>query len=298
MKFMQVSLASVALSVLAGCGGGGDSGNGTGSPSSGVISGTVTKGPMSNASVVAYAINAGQLGAQIATATTDASGKFTIATGSYAGAVMLRASGGNYTDEATGMPMSMAPGDVMTAVMPSIAAGTASSNIQVTPVTAMAQAMASDMAGGMTDANIEAANSALGSYFSVADILHTQPMNPLVPGSGAGASQDMRNYGMTLAAVSQYAKGLNMANSSSMVTAMMDDAADGTMDGMHGANRISMPMQMGGMMGGGTMAPTAGTSSLAAAMSGFMISPANASGVTPAEMASLVQKLGHSNGRI
>jgi hypothetical protein len=51
----------------------------------------------------------------------------------------------------------------MTTVMPTVAANAATSGIQVTPVTAMAQTMAQHMTGGMTDANIAAANTAMGS---------------------------------------------------------------------------------------------------------------------------------------
>lgn len=298
MKPLQLFLAAISLSVLAACGGGTTTADMHNSvPVSGAIGGTVTKGPMSNATVAAYGISGGEVSAQIGTATTDAAGNFMMTIGSYAGPVMLRVSGGSYTDEATGTTMSMAPGDMMTAVMPSIVAGTTNGGIQVTPVTAMAQAMASHMAGGMTDANIAAASAAMGSYFSVSDILHVQPMNPSVTGSGTGASTDALNYGMVMAAMSQYAKNLNMANSSAMVTAMMDDAFDGVMDGKHGASQISMSMG-GGTMGRGMMAPTAGTSGIAAAMTGFMNSTPNASGMTAADMVALIEKLNHSTGII
>jgi len=161
---------------------------------------------------------------------------------------------------------------------------------------ALAQARASGMTGGMTDTNIMAANTAMGNYFSVSDILKTQPMNPMVAGSGTNASQDARNYGMTLAAMSQYAKNLNMTVSSAMVTAMMSDAADGVMDGKKGGTQISM--SMGGMMGSSMMAPAAGTSALGAAMTAFMNSAANASGMTAADMAALIQKLTNSDGHL
>ncbi len=68
----------------------------------------------------------------------------------------------------------------------------------------------------------------------VSDILHIQPMNPLVAGSGSAASQDAINYGMAMAAMSQYAKGQGMSASSAIVTAMMNDASDGMMDGRMG----------------------------------------------------------------
>jgi hypothetical protein len=190
----------------------------------------------------------------------------------------------------------MASGDAMTAVVPTVVAGSTVTGIQVTPLTSMAQTMAQRLSGGMTDANIAAANTAVGNYFMVSDVLHVQPMNPLLAGSVSGASQDAVNYGMTMAAMTQYAKGLGMANSSAMVTAMMGDAADGVMDGRANGNPISMPM--GGMMGGGMMAPTAGTSGLGAALSDFVNSPMNRSGVTAANMAALMQKLRTTDGRM
>ena len=295
MKPLRILLTIISLSALAACGGSGGGGSGisagTSAPSPGVISGTVTKGPMSNAAVVAYGINGGHIGAQIATATTDATGNFTMTVGSYAGPVMLQVSGGSYTDEATGTSMTMAPGDVMTAAMPTITVGTTNSGVQVTPVTAMAQAMANLIAGGMTDANIAAANIAMGNYFSVADILHTQPMNPLVTGSGTSASPDAQNYGMTLAAMSKYAQTQGMSSSSAMVTAMMTDAADGMMNG----KADSAAVQMGGMAGGTMMPSTAGTSGLGAAMNAFMNSSQNKSGVTTA---TLMGKLNGASGQI
>lgn len=300
-KFSFARIGSISamvggLLLAAGCGGGGSNVDLPGAGGAGVISGVVTKGPVSNATVTAYGLSGGQMGARIGTATTDAAGGFTMSIGSHAGPVMLQAMGGMYRDEATGLTMGMGPGDVMTAIMPGVVAGASSNGVQVTPVTAMAQVLAQHMAGGMTDANIEAANAAMGNYFSVSDILHIPPMNPLTSGAGAGASQDARNYGMTLAAMSQYASSLNMPASSALVTAMMSDAADGVMDGRRGGNQISM--SMGAMMGAGMMAPGAGTSSLATAMTAFMNSRANVSGLTPGDMSGLMHKLNSSSGKI
>ena len=95
-------------------------------PTSGVngtITGTAMKGPVSGATVTAFAINSGVMGAQIGTGTTDAQGNFTMAIGAYSGPVMLRMSGGTYTDEATGAAMTMQSGDIMTSMMPQAIAG-------------------------------------------------------------------------------------------------------------------------------------------------------------------------------
>ncbi len=293
----MVSALVVTLLLAAGCGGGGGtSSDVVGSGGTGSISGVATKGPITNATITGYGISGGQMGSQIGSAITDATGHFTMPIGTYAGPVMMKVSGGTYKDEATGSSMGMASGDVMTAVMPSVVAGANINGIQVTPVTAMAQTMAQSMTGGMTEANIAAANAAMGNYFMVSDILHVQPMNPLTTGSGTGASQDARNYGMTLAAMSQYAKTLNMSASSAMVTAMMNDASDGMMDGMRGGSQISM--SMGGMMGSGMMAANSGTSGMATAMTAFVNSSANVSGLMVTDMAGLMQKLSSTNGKI
>lgn len=292
---LSSAFATLTLLLLFGCGGGGgDFGIPLTSP--GGIGGTGLKGPVSGATVMAYAITNGAMGAQIGSGTTDANGNFNLSMGSYSGPVMLQLNGGSYTDEATGTKMAMANGDVMTAVLPTVAAGSMVSGVQMTPLTSMAQTMAKDMVGGMTDANITAANKAVGSHFMVNDILYTSPMNPLVSGSGASATQDMRNYGVVLAAMSQYAETVGMVNSSAIVTAMMNDASDGVMDGKMGSSAISMPM--GGMMGNNMMSSKAGTSDLAAAMSGFMGSTANMSGLTAADMSTLMQKLMNSDGHM
>lgn len=285
-------IAAFAAALLqAGCGGG----EGVGTGGTGFVSGAAVKGPAAGATVHAYAIVDGQIGSALGSATTDANGNFTVAIGSYSGPVMLQASGGTYRDEATGTLMTMANGDVMTAALPAVAAGATASGIQVTPVTSMAQVRALQMPGGMTGANIASANAALGSYFLVSDILRVAPMNPLLSGSGAAASADARNYGMTLAAMSQYALSIGMTNSSAIVTAMMNDSADGMMDGRRGTSSVSMTM--GGMMGISPMAPAAGTSGLATAMANFAMSPRNLSGLSATDVAPLAQKLSGSTGQ-
>ena len=281
-----------------GSGAGGGNTPGTG----GTMNGNAMKGPVANATVTAFALTNGAKGAQLATAPTDGQGHFTMEMGTYSGSVLLEMHGGTYIDEATNGTMGMGSGDVMTAVVPGFAAGS-SGTVMVTPLTSMAQTMARGMAGGMTDANITAANGAVGSYFDVDDVLHTMPMDPLVQGSGTGATQAMKNYGMSMAAVSQYAHAVGMTVSSSgMVTAMMDDASDGVLNGMMGSTPIDMA-GMGGMMGGGMMGSTmmparSGTSGLASSMMQFVGSSMNRSGVPMSEMQPLIDKLNGSSGAL
>lgn len=211
-----IGTATVAV-ILSGCGGGGSSSSDvvTSSVSQATISGHAVKGPVSGATVSAYGVSKGAAGSALGAATTDTHGAFTLSVGNYSGPVMLRLVGGTYTDEATGSNMSMAASDAMTAVLANVAAGSIVSGVQMTPLTSMAQAMAVHMTGGMSSANIATANAAVGAYFMVDDILYTPPMNPLVAGSGTVTGQAMMNYGMTLAAMSQYAKNVGMPVSSS-----------------------------------------------------------------------------------
>jgi hypothetical protein len=293
------SALALAVSLLVGCGGGG-SGNSSGGPAAvttGTLSGTATKGPVSRAAVKAFAINNGATGSQLGSATTDASGNFTMTLDAYAGPVMLQVHGGSYLDEATGVRMNMLDADELTCVVPAVTvtAGSTTTGVQVTPLTSMAQAWAEHMAGGMTMANATMANSRIGAAYvgPNADIVMMHPIDPTVAGSANGASLESKNYGMMLAAMSQAAHDLGMTtSSSSMVTVMLDDASDGIMDGRMGGTAINMN-GMGGMMGGGSMMSTVGTSQLATSMATFIGNMTmNRSGVTSvAEMQSLMSQM-------
>jgi hypothetical protein len=193
--------------------------------------------------------------------------------------------------------MNMLDADELTCLVPAItvAAGSATTGIQVTPLTSMAQTWAEHMAGGMTTANAMMANSRIGAAYVApgADIVMMHPIDPTVAGSANGASVEAKNYGMMLAAMSQAAHDLGMTTSSSaMVTAMLDDASDGIMDGRMGGTAINMN-GMGGMMGGGSMMSTVGTSQLATSMATFINNlTMNRSGVTSvAEMQTLMNQM-------
>ena len=294
-RILARGLTAAMVLALAACGGGGGGGD-TVVATGGIIGGTGFKGPVANATVTAYAVSGGSPGAQIGMASTDGSGRFSLPIGNHAGPVMLQLSGGTYTDEATGATMNMAAGDVMTAILPTVAAGASISGVQITPLTAMARTAAQSLSGGMTDANIAAANTAVGTYFMVSDILRVQPMNPLIAGTGSTASQDAINYGMAMAAMSQYAKSQGMTVSSAFVTAMMNDASDGMMDGRTGQSTVMMGSMGGGM--GVAMPGNAGTGGMAAAMSDFANSAQNRSGIQASMMQPLINRLSTSSGQI
>jgi hypothetical protein len=81
---------------------------------------------------------------------------------------------------------------------------------------------------------------------------------------------------------------------------MMEDASDGTMNGMMSDTSITMNGMGGGMMGGGStmMQSTAGTSGLATAMTTFLGSAMNKSGLSAMDMQTLINTLAASSGTI
>jgi hypothetical protein len=263
------------------------------------VSGTAFMGAMSAGTVTAYSVTNGTMGPMIGSGTVDATGNFSIPLGAYAGTVMLQVSGGTFMDPANGTTMTMQSGDVMTSCISSVTAGSTTTGVQVTPLTSMGQMMAQYMSGGMTAANVAAANTAVGNYFMAGDILMASPMDPSMMGSASGATQAQKNYGMSIAAMSEYAKTIGMTvSSSAMVTSMMKDASDGTMNGMMGSTSINMGGMGGGMMGGTMMQSNAGTTGLATAMTTFVGSSMNKSGATTTDMQPLVNKLTTSTGAI
>lgn len=298
-KWAKILVSLFAVLIVA-CGSGGNSStaidNGSSQPVSGSVSGTATKGPVSDATMKAFAINAdGTKGEIIGTGMTDSNGDFLIHVGDHSGPVLIEMTGGHYADEATGIIMNMMQDNFLTCLIPFHEEGATLDGVQVTPVTSMAHAMARDMHGGITQANVRNANHAVGQYFHVNDILYDYPINPVDDGSGVGAEQDEVHYGMVLAAMSQYAHTLGLSHSPDIVNHFMDDAVDGQMDGRHHGNHINMG---GGMMGGHMMHEDAGTEMLADAMEDFIHSPMNRSGITLQEMQTLIDALHSSSGAI
>lgn len=294
---MLFAILALSLVILSGCGSGsGDLSSFTPGDGGGAISGTAMKGPVADARVTAYAVHAdGTKGEPIGSGNTDGQGNFHISTGQHSGPVYLESGGGHYMDEATlqDVPMNST---VMTAMIPDMVPGGIVNGVHITPLTSMAQAMAKGMPGGMSETNAMWANDAVGRYFEAGDVLTTPPVDTTVEGSCQEASQQMKNYGMTLGAMSMYAFRAGMVNAPSVVDHMMDDASDGRMDGRMGGYQI----MHGGMMGGAqtSMPPDWATGGLADAMYEFMHSAQNRCRVTDQEMQQLMDRLRLSDGAI
>lgn len=196
------------LTVVAGLSACSDGGGGVAATNTTIISGVASKGPLNGSTVCAYAITAGAKGAALGSCATNiVNGNYSIDIGPYTGPVLFEATGGTYTDEATGVIVALA--SPLRSIL-SNATGSAT-NVAVTALTELAYQMANATPGGLTSANIQTAIASVQTNFGVADIVNTLPVDALnVP---PGASPEQKTYALALATISQYQKDQPAATS-------------------------------------------------------------------------------------
>jgi hypothetical protein len=193
-------------------------GAGSSSPVSSGVSGTVSAGPVGGATVKAYSLNAdGTQGALISTATTNSSGKYTLNMSANAGPVVIVASGGSYTEEASGLPVSMGSAQLRV-FLPSVSDG---QSVGVTPVTEIAaqSAMAAvGVAGNTTDVKsiIQQANVMVGNAVGISDI--TQPPADPTKAASQASSTQAAKYAVVLGAISQMASAVSTAHTTTVTS--------------------------------------------------------------------------------
>lgn len=223
MSSIKLILATIAICILAACGGGGTTTENQ--PSGAVINGVASKGIIINGTVTVFALNSdGSKGAQLGTGRTGSNGAYSIRVGSYTGPVMVEVYGG-YTDEATGLPATIPVTAPLRAVL---ANATGAVSLSVTPLTDLAVRQA----GALTAANITAANALISELFKV-DIVATAPAAPTASAFQSSATtRAQKDYALALAAVSQLMKSggtlettLNSLNSGISSTGMDQQTA-------------------------------------------------------------------------
>ena len=192
---LTINLSFVAALILAGCGGGG---GGYSATSPNVIGGMASKGPLNGSNVCAYAIASGVKATAIGSCAMNiVNGNYSIDLGTYTGPLLLEATGGTYTDEATGTSAVLA--SPLRSVLTNV---TGSSSVAVTALTELAYQQANAAAGGLTSANILSAITNVQRSFGVADIVNTMPVDALnVPATATSAQM---TYALALAAVSEF----------------------------------------------------------------------------------------------
>ncbi len=114
-KFISILLLVSSLLFLSACGSSGNGNEGSNNTPSIPISGYVIDGPISNSSVTLHRINAdGSIGEQVAGPfVTDENGKWSGSTQGISSILVVVASGGQYTDDATGEVVTLTSEETM-----------------------------------------------------------------------------------------------------------------------------------------------------------------------------------------
>lgn len=221
IRILSALLVATLALTFAGCGGG-DGGDDTTVPAvHNIVSGVASKGIIRNGTVNVFALDAdGSKGAQLATAPTDADGKYSADVGAYAGAVLVEASG-SYTDEKTGATVTILPTAPLRAAFDNV---TSNVTVAVTPLTELAVQKAGT---ALTPANIQAANALVSDLFNV-DIIGTEPVEPATSALQS-ATQAQQAYTLALAAISQMADTPTIEAVTAVITTINSDIADDIM---------------------------------------------------------------------
>lgn len=198
IRVLGFLLAAVAALVMAGCGGGG----GGGGDASTSVSGVVSKGPVTGATVAVYAVRNGAVDRSVPLGVfspTPASGAYSINIGTYTGPILVEALGGTYVDEASGAVSDISGLSGGLQVFVANASGAVSAN-----PTALTKMAANDILAAATidAATINRHNGEIGSLFGVSDIVATVPVS--ATSAPSGASQAQIDYGLALATISTY----------------------------------------------------------------------------------------------
>ncbi len=250
----------VTFTVLSACGGSGSNSGPTPPPTppqsaSSSIIGVASKGLLSGATVTAYTLNAaGVKGKILGTTTTDLNGAYAIDLGTYSGAVLVEVVGGAYTDESTGFANTANS----TLLRAAVANASGAIKVAVTPMTEIAV----ELAGTLTAANIDSANTVVSNMIGGTNIITVMPVNVL---ASSPSTTDARNYGLALATISQMVKDGTASSVSNAISQIVGDLAN-NMLAITGTN-MSAALNTFIASGNNQTGLTAGTAPVVAAVS-------------------------------
>jgi hypothetical protein len=201
------------------------------------LSGTVDDAFVVNATVTAYEVSAsGAIGVCVpaasggcTTATTDANGNYTLTVGGYTGPVLLQATGGTYTDTATGQTVPIPSTLTLSVLEPAVTAGSTYTD-QLTGLTTMIanQALSLMSQGQSATSALAAATMAVQSQFGLANPAVTALLNLGVANCGtAAADQASFDASLILAGIGQLASQFNVTSADLTAALIIDYKANG-----------------------------------------------------------------------
>ena len=219
IKYLMITVLCLAVMALSGCAGSGSDNAATAPPpaTSTVLSGMASKGPINSGTVKVFAVRNGVVDttAPIGQGQTDANGNFSVDLGAHQHTpVVVEVTGGSFTDEVSGATVGLnAP---MHTAVANVETG--STTVAVTPITELGFKRARGQ-GSLTEAAINTANTAVGSTFSVADIVSSLP----IPN---GTTDDQRRHAAACGTISQ------LVNSNKGPGESLDDSLTRTLSQM------------------------------------------------------------------
>lgn len=185
------------------------------------MTGVASKGLITNAIINVYALDtAGNKGSLLGTAITDTIGAYNVNLGTYTGNVLVEAIGGAYIDEATGLSTTNTA-----ALRTAVENVSGSVKVAVTPMTEIAV----QMAGTLTQSNIDKANITVSNMIGGTNIITTMPADVLDP-SSQSRTTDETNYGLVLAAISQMVSSGTATSVAEAITQIANDLANNELD--------------------------------------------------------------------
>lgn len=260
------------------------------------ISGIVFAGLVNGATINAFSISDtdGSDGTNLGTATTDASGAFTVSLSTTpSGLVRVEATGGTYTSEYDGSTVSNTA--KFTVLVPS-----ASSNptgIVVSYISSLEDAAAVGMAkgakaqdgttgvSGSVSGSLPQADTFLLAFFGLSSSAVIRTLAPAFDAASITSNPDGFTAGMVKGAVLDCAAAASKSDPGAYMTALFEDIVDLLWDGE--ANGTPVPL------GSGTLASTAGTTDFLFCLNDYVVNGAaiKSNGITATEVAPLVNNV-------
>lgn len=234
---------------------------------SSTVSGEAVKGTVVNAEVNVYKYD-GTRGEFLATTTTDQNGSFNVEV-KYAGVVEIVVTGGNYTDEASGLAVSLSGHELR-----NIATLNSDKKFGITALTTIAAEYVDENASKGLETAIQNANKIVADVFGLTgiDLNTTVPADLSKTGSRSAAWPELK-YGAVQAGLSQLieSNGLSAEELLELVNAIADDFRDGVIDGKNGEKALESASKI---------TPEQAASGLETAINSFLDSENNRSGRT------------------
>jgi len=257
-RIYQTLITFSLVGLLTACGGGGGGGGdapaaasstGSGTVSTGggdgdTVTGGVTKGPVSGATVLFYAVDqfGFPLAAEIASATTNAAGNFTVTLPAGTGTVLVESFGGSYVDESDqggNRVVQLGPNNGFSSILP-----TGSSSVAINPITdslVLRSRILSSSTGGF-GGNFVTTRAAFSGETGF-DAFTTVPSNPTSP--AAGASEAEKQYALMLGGLANAINNITVelglgAPTYEVIRAVTADLVDGELDGLQFGSPVAV----------------------------------------------------------